>query len=385
MQHPVLFFNKKILIISPNNWGKIHVSKHHYAIELLSRGNEIYFLEPAISKNKKGFSVRVEEYGINVVTQHIHAFAEYLRFKARWLYNIYCFYFIKKLLKNINQKFDFIWCFETNLYSNLKWFNAKYIIYQPVDLLVYDFQKVIAKNSNIAFSVSEVIVQQLKLFNSKSFFVNHGLNNHFKIIAEASLNLLQNESLKNTNTICVAFVGNLLRPEINRELIISLIKKYPQTTFNFWGPSNLSESNVDGDRSYEVKEFINKLHHASNVNMHGVLGGTELAKKLVENDIMLLPLKYTNNYEGSNSHKIMEYLSTGKVIVSNFISTYSNSNLLEMAASDNLEEIESVFYKVYSNIAFYNSKEKMKQRIIYALDNTYKRQTDKIQDQINKG
>ena len=38
--------NKKILIISPQFWGKMLISKHHYAVELANRGNEVFFLNP---------------------------------------------------------------------------------------------------------------------------------------------------------------------------------------------------------------------------------------------------------------------------------------------------------------------------------------------------
>ena len=38
--------NKTILIISPQAWGKMFLSKHHYAIELAKRGNAVYFLNP---------------------------------------------------------------------------------------------------------------------------------------------------------------------------------------------------------------------------------------------------------------------------------------------------------------------------------------------------
>jgi hypothetical protein len=38
--------NKTILVISPNNWGTMHISKHHYAIELARLGNSVYFLNP---------------------------------------------------------------------------------------------------------------------------------------------------------------------------------------------------------------------------------------------------------------------------------------------------------------------------------------------------
>ena len=38
--------NKVIWILSPNRWGKMKVSKHHYALTLAARNNIVYFIEP---------------------------------------------------------------------------------------------------------------------------------------------------------------------------------------------------------------------------------------------------------------------------------------------------------------------------------------------------
>ena len=50
---------KKILIISPQHWGKMFLAKHHYAIELAKRGNEVYFLNPPEQK-KFGIRSRIQ-------------------------------------------------------------------------------------------------------------------------------------------------------------------------------------------------------------------------------------------------------------------------------------------------------------------------------------
>jgi len=44
------FTNKTIFILSPQPWGKMHISKHHYAIELAKKGNLIYYFNPPAKK-----------------------------------------------------------------------------------------------------------------------------------------------------------------------------------------------------------------------------------------------------------------------------------------------------------------------------------------------
>src|SRR5687768_3938179 len=43
--------NKRILIISPERWDHIPVSKHHYARTLATYDNTVYFLNPPSDRN----------------------------------------------------------------------------------------------------------------------------------------------------------------------------------------------------------------------------------------------------------------------------------------------------------------------------------------------
>ena len=47
----VFFSDKRILIISPEPWDHIPVSKHHYARKLAKLGNRVYFLNPPGQQN----------------------------------------------------------------------------------------------------------------------------------------------------------------------------------------------------------------------------------------------------------------------------------------------------------------------------------------------
>ena len=41
------FENKTILLISPETWGPVKVSKHHYA-NYLAKANQVYFFNPSL-------------------------------------------------------------------------------------------------------------------------------------------------------------------------------------------------------------------------------------------------------------------------------------------------------------------------------------------------
>ncbi len=57
MGAPVDMLNDKtILIISPQEWGKMLLSKHHYALELAKAGNIFYFLNPPDKKAELNYN-----------------------------------------------------------------------------------------------------------------------------------------------------------------------------------------------------------------------------------------------------------------------------------------------------------------------------------------
>ena len=352
-------------------------------------GNEVFYLEPALSSNErktKIFQPIDSLPNLKVITVHMPRWYEMLRFKFRPVYNMIVPKIAKSVLRKLNRKIDVVWCFETNLYSNLRVFKGNYTIYHPVDVAAYSFQSKIAATADIVFSISESIANAFRPYNKNVFFINHGLSKDFAEVAKNTLKQLNEPSSPSSQNIAInsGFVGNLLRTDLNRAFILAVVSKYPTITFNIWGPDNVKISNIDGEDSKRTHEFILSLQNASNVILHGIKHGTELAEELRKCDVLLLALSNSIMYDGSNSHKIIEYLSTGKVIVSHYVSTYAGTNLFEMANDDNVENLNNVFNKVVSNLEYYNSRKKQIERIEFALKNTYSKHIEEIEKTISK-
>ena len=53
---------KKAIVVSPQSWGKMFISKHHYAVELSKLGYEVFFVNPP-KENKLGGlpQIKIEE------------------------------------------------------------------------------------------------------------------------------------------------------------------------------------------------------------------------------------------------------------------------------------------------------------------------------------
>jgi len=84
--------HKTILLISPQSWGNMFVSKHHYALELARAGNTVYFLNPPEEK----ITGRSER--IRIVPSEIHDSLFLIRHSLSFPYDIK-FHFISLFQK----------------------------------------------------------------------------------------------------------------------------------------------------------------------------------------------------------------------------------------------------------------------------------------------
>jgi hypothetical protein len=117
----------RVLVISPQHWGIMRVSKHHYAIELAKLGHEVYFLEPLEPSWRLGstsFTSKATEYPNLKVLSHT-IFAPYnLKFHAKKIFDLFMKSHIRKMEKTIGC-FDLVWSFDLTGTISLKYFNAE--------------------------------------------------------------------------------------------------------------------------------------------------------------------------------------------------------------------------------------------------------------------
>ena len=364
---------KRVLIISPQGWGKALLSKHNYALELAQMGYRVFFLcPPQINQVEKFEASEIRE---NLfVVNHRFNFPYILKFRARWIFDQLVKKHVKQLMAFLGVQLDVVWCFDPNIYSNLGWFKAVVKIYHPVDPIDYPEQIKIAHTADFIFSVSEKILSSFDGINKPKHFINHGLGKPFETLGKSLLDI---EVVENKGTKRFGYVGNLLRPIIGREVFKRLIQELPQVEFHFWGFYELKGSNLSGENDSDTKEFIQFLKESTNVWLHGSRSPEELAQEIIQMDAFLLyykPMKGMSDL--SNSHKILEYLSTGKTVLSCPISTYQHlPHLLEMQGEGE-DYVDFVKDKV-KHLSNLNTSYR-KRRIKFALENTYKNQIEKI-------
>jgi len=367
--------NKRILIISPEPWGKMLLSKHHYTLELLKKDNTVYFLSGKSNNHKWKISKADFNNKLFFISYPSLPLLEKIRFHYRYLYFLYLRVIIPQLNRKIG-KTDLLITFDCNgVFPKLKMFEASKRLFFPVDQVPYKYRSDYSGFDHL-LSITPIILNSIQT-NKEKHLLHHGLNSVF---AQNAKNLLESNRAASykKETIKVAYVGNLLIGEIlDRKSLTTIIEEHPQTEFHFFGPYIAKQSNIGASANNESLNFINYLKKQSNCTLHGAISHDKLVTQL--NEFHAYLLCYNNQFdknEGSNAHKIMEYLSYGKAIIASNVSMFNkNSHLLHMLPDWNNDNYPELFTKIIKELKQHNDLVKQKERINFALENQYK---DKI-------
>jgi hypothetical protein len=364
-----IFSGKKIVVFSPQPWNDLLISKHHYAREL-ARNNEVYFIcAPEVGI---GFSFEIrKEQGVNVIDYKL-PLPEKLKFHANGFYKWVNQQVVKHNFNKAGLSFDICIDFGAYaLYDNFSFLKPSIGIFFPVD----DFEalKPTTRGADFVFSVSDIIVKKFVDEGVDCHFINHGLSSDFAEVAKQRLS--EEVVYKKGEPVKVAYAGNLFIKFLHFGVFKELIQRNRDIEFHLFGGTRFNAADP------QLVDWDKFLKSSSNVKVHGFTQPVELAKALGSMDACLLCYKPDyKNYHGENSHKIFEYMSSGKLLISAHISLYKNSTLMVMSPKDKEEELIGLFSDAIANLADHNSKEKSSERIKLALDNTYARQIERINE-----
>jgi hypothetical protein len=365
------FSGKNIIIFSPQHWSHLYISKHHYA-RILSRQNKVYFISPPEMNKPQPAAwqrpdptlpnLHVLRYSINI--------PERVKFHLPFAYRAIVISKLKRIIRQSIGDADVIIDFGCNMeFHSMRHFPARLKIYFPVD----DNEKIdgSTRGSDMVASVSGNILAKFKHSEGSLFFVNHGLAPEFEAIAS---NAVHTGSYEAPAQLTIAYAGNLFIRFLDIPVFRSIIESNPGVQFVLFGNTSY---NHESARDREWYEF---LRQAKNVQLKGVLDPASLAKAYEEVDGFLLCYKpdYVN-YHAENSHKLLEYLAAGKVLISTHVSLYAGNPLICMSPKDKNEDLPEIFKTVVDDILKFNTPSLIRSRAAYALDNTYEKQLERIE------
>lgn len=347
-----------IIIISPEKFDSHTVSKHHYAITLSKKGHSVFFLNPPVDKIKNIEIIKIDIDNLFLLSSKKIIvglrffpilFRQYL--ERNWLHNIE---------KKIGEKIDIVWLFENSRFFDMRFAGDRIKIYHQVDLNQNFYPKIAACTADICFCVTDHMKKFLSIFNERTYKINHG----FSLCKEQELTDAQ--CFKFKNNINAVYVGNFDIPYIDMDIIVKVVEKFHDIQFHFIG----------GCEKNEI--FFDLLDRSRNIIWWGKVNYKLISSINKKADILLVAYqseKYKKQV--ADSHKIMEYLSSGKVIVATYTDEYKDKrHLLEMV--DNSADYINLFERVVNNLPEYNSQERQIARRKFAESNSYDKQIDKI-------
>lgn len=357
----MVFRNKNILLISPEPWDHIFVSKHHYAVHLAKNDNVVFFLNPPSGK----VNLRETQYQ-NVYSVSYRGFIPGLRYFPGVLIRFFIKSAYRRLQKLCNVKFDVVWSFDNSVFFDFHALPRPILKISHIVDLNQNFQtKKAASTADICLATTDFIVKRLLLYTSKVYKINHGYN---EIGKPAKI------KLPGISPVKVIYSGNLAMPYIDWKILYRIASANAGVDFLFIGP----HADVYSD------EYKRKLFDCQNVFAIGRIASELVPSYLHQADILLVSYQERHFEDQANPHKMMEYLGSGRAIVATWTAEYASLKEAGLIAMSRRNwEFPDIFAAVLSRLELWNTEEKQHQRSNIAMNNSYTRQIKRIEDCIN--
>ena len=371
------FSNKIIYIISYEEWGPMLMSKHHYAIALAKHGNKVYFIGQSDKRKRlKRGEIRLVQTSYSKVTAVEHRIWHpyILKFKAKPVYNFFTFFHLLKITRKIGEQPDIVWSFDTGNSLPLSFFSKKALkIYMPVDgPFSTKFEMDAASSANIIFSVADNILDCYKSIPKQKFNLGHG-------VADSFIQMKTEDS--SNSPLRIGYSGSLLKNDIDTSVFLQIIQQHSDKIFEFWGEYDHTKSSIHlpQDVSFSTLQFIDELKKLSHVILHGPVEMEALAAGLHSMDAFMVCY---DNKDLHNNHKVLEYLASGKVVISSYMKQYEGrADFVQMVKNN--KDIPILFTSVVNDLKNHNSVELQSKRIRFAAQFTYGEQIKKIASHIS--
>lgn len=350
-----------ILLISPEPWETLAVSKHHYARELVRRGHRVLFYGPpagagplqldAVAAEGTG---RLEVLRSPPVALGLRLMPSTLRrvLEARWLARV----------ENLaGGRIDVVWLFENSRFFNMHFAGERLKIYHQVDLDQNFKPEEAAATADISLAISTPIESRISGSARRILRITHGCPPRSTCDSEPS----QLDAAFSRKRVNAVMTGNMSRAYLDLDVLADLIDKHPDVGFHFVGRH---------DRGLGLHARVSE---ASNVVFWGQYPASALPAFLDRADVLLAIYKAEHCAQMANPHKMMEYFAAGRCVLASRTLEYENRpDLVETARSR--DDLKARFAAIVADPPAFNTPDLIARRRAFAADNTYPRQLDRI-------
>lgn len=353
---------RRILLFSPEPWNGLHMSKHHLAQALAARGNSVYFLDPPRPGDR---SFKAEKHG-DVVVLHYH---HWLRGVNRLPLAVNKWYYsrlIRSLANRTGGPFDILWCFDTSrMQAFPNGLGRKLLHLADYDIL-YIGQGLIP-SADLVLTTCQVVADEVAP-KAIAHVVNvgHAVDGRWL----QGIDSLAERPIRTPRR--VVFTGQLANSYNDWEGFLEIAAAHPELEFDFIGPF---------DPDFPEPAF-HELRALAHVRFHGLKTKLELVPIAREADILLFGFRSAlRAKERANPHKVLEYLSTGNVVVGSYTMEYAQRNdLFRMAAEGG--SLREAFDSALADFARLNAPDERVKRIAFARERTMAHLIERIEHEL---
>lgn len=356
-------------VISPQPWGGFHVSKHHYAVALAERGWRVVFVDPPTNLGALGAIELSTTEVPGIQSLRYQPFFPYkLKFHSRWAFDLLMQRQARRLVAAAGRP-DLVWDFD-NAYQfcDLSVFGAGATLFHLVDDV--SVPNLGDKRADYVFYLHPYFCQRAGVTPNPDYEIGHGLGNlHAAFARQPPRDIWQ------PGRPHIGFIGNLAANWLDWQEVAQIVEQHSLAQFTFWGPLPSSE---------EANRWLAQLIAHPRTRFPGFASQAAILEESGRIDVWLLPFDGTKVPGGRpiNSHKVLEYLSTGRVVAMTWLEAYDGNELVEMAPRFDGSRLSDLVRRVLADLARLNEPELMARRRAFALERTYDRQLAYIQSHV---
>ncbi len=354
---------KTILIIAPDRWEACNVSKHHYARSLATAGHQVYYLAPY----RGGASYCWQ------LTPHLHVLHVRPRYRGlSYLPKTWACRLMRKewtrLETLVETTFEMIWSFDSSRFFYLDALPAIPKIVQIMDLTENFQLDKLCQSADICLGGSKPICAGMRAYNAGVFYIGHGYSDQ-RVGGSSPVLLQEIADIRSRFLHGVGYVGNLEIPYIDWPLLLRTVERHPAAGFFFFGPYGTQTT---------AAAYIQQMKKVGNAFFFGAQPAEALHECLDSMDVLMIAyLAHKYREQLAHPHKVLEYLSTGKMILATWTADYADKSDLIYMVEDS-QQFPERLKTLLDNKHAHNTPEQQIHRKAYADNHSYDKQLRRI-------